>query len=216
MIDRNLIRTNPELVKENIRKKFQEQKLKLVDEVIELDQKFREAKSRGDTLRSQRNAISKEIGGLMAKGLKEEAEQTKAKVAAISQELADLKTKEEQFTADIRERMLVIPNIIDASVFPSARTTARMWRLSALASPSVPDFEIPYHVDIMEALDGVDLDSARKTSGNGFYYLTRRHCAPAFGHPLLCPGFHDRPGLHLLYPPLHDPQQRGYRRHELF
>ena len=116
MLDMKFVRTNPELVKENIRKKFQEEKLKLVDEVIELDQQFRDAKSRGDFLRSQRNTISKQIGALMAKGEKEEAEKTKQKVAELAQELADLKEAENTLSAQIRERMLVIPNIIDPSV----------------------------------------------------------------------------------------------------
>ena len=116
MLDIKLIRTNPDLVKENIRKKFQDDKIKLVDEVLELDQQFRDAKSRADFLRGQRNTISKEIGALMAKGMKEEAEKTKAKVAEISKEQADLEVLEEKLTADIRERMLVIPNIIDDSV----------------------------------------------------------------------------------------------------
>ena len=170
MLDINLLRTNPDLVKENIKKKFQDEKLMLVDEVVELDRQFREAKTRCDQLRAQRNSMSKQIGGLMAKGLKEEAEQTKAQVKAMAQELADLEAKEVEYEAQIRERMLVIPNIIDESV-PIGRNDSENVEVERFGEPAVPDFEVPYHIDIMERLHGVDLDSARKTSGNGFYYL---------------------------------------------
>lgn len=135
MLDIKLVRANPELVKENIKKKFQDEKLVLVDEVLELDKQFRDAKSRGDYLRSQRNTLSKQIGGLMAKGQKEQAEEVKAQVTAMAQELADLEVKEEQLTEEIKKRMMVIPNIIDES-FRLARTTAKMWKWSALASRS--------------------------------------------------------------------------------
>lgn len=171
MLDMKFVRTNPELVKENIRKKFQEEKLKLVDEVIELDQQFRDAKSRGDFLRSQRNTISKQIGALMAKGEKEEAEKTKQKVAELAQELADLKEAENTLSAQIRERMLVIPNIIDPSV-PIGKDDSENVEVERYGEPAVPDFEVPYHVEIMEKLNGIDLDSARETSGNGFYYFS--------------------------------------------
>ena len=170
MLDINLLRQDPQRVKENIKKKFQEEKLVLVDEVVKLDREFREAKSRGDLLRSQRNSISKEIGALMGKGLKEEAEKTKAKVAAIAGELSELKAKEEELTQQIRERMLVIPNLIDDSV-PIGKDDSENVEIERFGEPVVPDFEVPYHVDIMEGLDGIDRDSARRTSGNGFYYL---------------------------------------------
>lgn len=170
MIDIKLIRTDPELVKENIRKKFQDEKLVLVDEVAEMDQKFRDTKARCDLLRSQRKTISKEIGGLMAKGLKEEAEATKAKVADIAKELEELEALEEKLTADIRERMLVIPNIIDESV-PIGKDDSENVEVERFGEPVVPAYEVPYHVDIMEKLAGIDLDSARRVSGNGFYYL---------------------------------------------
>ncbi|HIZ19492.1 MAG TPA: serine--tRNA ligase [Firmicutes bacterium] len=170
MLDMHLLRTDPELVKENIRKKFQDEKLPLVDEVVEFDRQFREAKSQGDALRSKRKTISKEIGGLMGRGMKEEAERKKQEVAAIAQELADLEQKEEELSAKIRERMLVIPNIIDPSV-PIGRDDSENVEVERFGEPAVPDFEVPYHVDIMERLNGIDLDSARKTSGNGFYYL---------------------------------------------
>ena len=170
MLDMNLIRTNPDLVRENIKKKFQDAKLPLVDEVIELDKKNREAIQRADYLRSQRNKISKQIGMFMGKGMKEEAEAAKQQVKDMQDELAELEKKEEEYAAQIRERMLVIPNIIDESV-PIGKDDSENVENERFGEPVVPDFEIPYHVDIMERLNGIDLDSARKTSGNGFYYL---------------------------------------------
>ncbi|MCI8405467.1 MAG: serine--tRNA ligase [Oscillospiraceae bacterium] len=170
MLDIKLLRTEPELVKENIRKKFQEEKLPLVDEVIALDQEFRDAKTRCDQLRSQRNTISKQIGGLMAKGQKEEAENLKSQVAQMAKELEALELREEECSAEIRKRMLVIPNIIDPSV-PIGKDDSENVEVERFGEPAVPDFPIPYHVEIMERLRGIDLDSARRTSGNGFYYL---------------------------------------------
>ena len=170
MLDIKFLRTNPDIVKENIRRKFQEEKLPLVDEVIAFDEEFRTAKTRCDYLRSQRNAISKQIGGFMAKGQKEEAEQAKAQVTSMAKELSALEAREEELSALIRERMLVIPNIIDPSV-PIGKDDSENVEVERFGEPAVPDFEVPYHVDIMERLNGIDLDSARKTSGNGFYYL---------------------------------------------
>jgi seryl-tRNA synthetase len=170
MLDIKFLRTNPEVVKENIRKKFQDRKLALVDEVIELDRQYRDAKARGDALRNQRNSISKEIGKLMASGQKDEAEKNKTKVAEIAQEMTDLSMLEDKLANQIRERMLVIPNIIDPSV-PIGKDDSQNVELERFGTPGVPAFEVPYHVDIMEKLHGIDLDSARKTSGNGFYYL---------------------------------------------
>ena len=170
MIDINLIRTNPDLVRENIKKKFQDAKLPLVDEVIELDKQNREAIQRADYLRSQRNKISKMIGGLMAKGQKEEAEAAKQQVKDMQDELAALEVKEEELAAEVKKRMMVIPNIIDASV-PIGKDDSENVENERFGEPVVPDFEVPYHVDIMEKLDGIDLDAARRTSGNGFYYL---------------------------------------------
>ncbi len=171
MLDINLLRTNPDLVRENIRKKFQFSKLKLVDEVIALDREYREALQRADWLRNQRKTISKQIGALMGQGKKEEAEQAKAQVGAMAQELAELEGREETYKQEIRSRMLVIPNIIDASV-PIGKDDSENVEIERFGEPKVPSFEVPYHVDIMERLQGIDLDSARKTSGNGFYYLT--------------------------------------------
>ncbi len=170
MIDIKLIRTNPDLVKENIKKKFQDEKLELVDKVIELDKKFRETKLECDNLRNMRNVKSKEIGGFMKKGQKDEAEKVKAEVAEIGKKLEELEQLEVKTEADIREIMLVIPNIIDDSV-PVGKDDSENVEVERFGEPAVPDFEVPYHVDIMEKLNGIDLDSARKTSGNGFYYL---------------------------------------------
>ena len=170
MIDIRLIRTNPELVKENIKKKFQEQKLVLVDEVLDLDAQLRAAASEADALRNQRNVSSKQIGALMAQGKKEEAEEAKKLVASIGPKLEELQAKEAELQAEVRKRMLVIPNIIDDSV-PIGHDDSENVEVERFGDPVVPDFEVPYHVDIMERLSGLDLDSARKTSGNGFYYL---------------------------------------------
>ncbi len=170
MIDINLIRNDPDLVRENIKKKFQDAKLPLVDEVIELDRQNRAAMQQADALRNRRKVTSKEIGGLMAKGLKAEAEAKKAEVAAIAEELAALEVKEEEYAAEIKRRMQVIPQIIDESV-PIGRDDSENVEIERFGEPAVPDFEVPYHVDIMERLNGIDLDSARRTSGNGFYYL---------------------------------------------
>ena len=170
MLDMKFLRMNPEIVKENIRKKFQEEKLELVDQVIELDEECRAAKTRCDYLRSQRNTISKQIGKLMAQGKKEEAEETKSQVTAMAQELQELEEKTNQLNEEIRKRMLVIPNIIDPSV-PIGKDDSENVELERFGEPKVPDYPVPYHVDIMESLAGIDLDSARKTSGNGFYYL---------------------------------------------
>ncbi len=170
MLDIKMIRSNPELVKENIKKKFQDHKLVMVDEVIEMDTAFRAAKTRGDELRGMRNTISKEIGAFMAKGQKDEAEKTKEKVAAVSKELAELEVLEEELAVKIKERMMSIPNIIDDSV-PIGKDDSENVEVEKFGDPFVPAFEVPYHVEIMEKLRGLDLESARKTSGNGFYYL---------------------------------------------
>ena len=170
MLDIKLIRTNPELVKENIKKKFQDEKLVLVDEVIAMDKEYREAKTRADELRAKRNKMSKEIGGLMAKGQKKEAEKIKAEVKQYGADLEALAAKETELEGEIKKRMMVIPQIIGDDV-PIGKDDSQNVELERFGEPVVPDFEVPYHVDIMEALNGIDLDAARKTSGNGFYYL---------------------------------------------
>ena len=170
MLDIKFLRANPDIVKENIKKKFQDQKLPLVDKVIELDAQYRDAKAKGDALRAKRNTVSKQIGALMGQGKKEEAEEAKKQVAEIAGELERLSALEPELEAKIREIMLVIPNIIDPSV-PIGKDDSENVEIQRYGEPAVPDFEIPYHVDIMESLNGIDLDSARRTSGNGFYYL---------------------------------------------
>ena len=170
MLDINLLRNDPEKVRENIRKKFQDAKLPLVDEVIELDKQNRAAIQRADFLRSERNRISKMIGGLMAKGQRDEAEKAKQQVKDMQTELAELESKEEEYKEEIRKRMMVIPQIIDDSV-PIGKDDSENVENERFGEPVVPEWEIPYHVDIMERLDGIDLDAARATSGNGFYYL---------------------------------------------
>ncbi len=170
MIDIKLLRVDPELVKENIRKKFQDEKLVLVDEVVALDAEWRAAHTRCDALRNQRNVISKQIGGMMARGERDKAEEAKKEVVAMADEMASLEAHEAELEAQIRERMMVIPNIIDPSV-PIGRDDSENVELQRFGEPVVPPFEVPYHVDIMERLNGIDLDNARKTSGNGFYYL---------------------------------------------
>ncbi len=170
MIDIKFLRQNPDIVKENIKKKFQDENIPMVDEVIEFDKEQRECQQRSDYLRNQRNVISKGIGGLMAQGKKDEAEAEKKKVTEMAEEMAELDKKMADLSAKIRERMLVIPNIIDESV-PIGKDDSENVEVERFGEPVVPDFEVPYHTDIMEARDGIDLDSARRTSGNGFYYL---------------------------------------------
>ena len=170
MIDIKFLRENPEAVKENIRKKFQDSKLPLVDEVIELDKESRKTQQEADDLRANRNKISKEIGGLMKAGKKEEAEAKKAEVAAGAKKLEELEAKEAQLQEKILKNMMVIPNIIDPTV-PIGKDDTENVEITKYGEPVVPDFEIPYHTEIMEKFDGIDLDSARKVAGNGFYYL---------------------------------------------
>ena len=170
MLDMKVIRENPELVKENIRKKFQDEKIALVDQVIVLDRENRETKQKADDLRMMRNKLSKEIGALMKQGAKEEAMVKKAQVQSMAEELAQLEEKEDQLAEEIKKIMMVIPNLIDPSV-PIGKDDSENVELKRYGEPVVPDFDIPYHSEIMEAFDGLDLDSARKVAGNGFYYL---------------------------------------------
>ena len=170
MIDIKFLRENPDVVKENIKKKFQDHKLILVDEVIVLDQQYREATKTGDDLRSKRNSFSSEIGNLMKQGKKEEAEEIKKKVQEINAQLQENEQKETNFQAQIKERMMKIPNIMHESV-PIGKDDSQNVEVQKYGKPIVPSYEIPYHTDIMESLDGIDLDSARRVAGNGFYYL---------------------------------------------
>ena len=170
MIDIKLIRENPDFVKENIKKKFQDEKLPLVDEVRDLDEKYRAAKQHGDDLRAERNRVSKQIGALMREGKKEDAEACKQRVKDVDKELGTLEVEENNMQEEIRKRMLVIPQIIDPSV-PIGKDDSENVELQKFGEPVVPDFEIPYHTDIMESFDGIDLDAAGRVAGNGFYYL---------------------------------------------
>ena len=170
MIDIKFLRENPDVVKENIRKKFQDEKLPLVDEVIELDSKSRAAKAEADDLRNKKNVISKEIGALMAQGKKEEAQAKKEEVAANSKRLAELEEQEKELSEKVLKIMMTIPNIIDPSV-PIGKDDSENVEVQKYGEPVVPDFEIPYHTDIMERFDGIDIDAAGRVAGNGFYYL---------------------------------------------
>ncbi len=170
MLDLKFVRENPEIVKQNIKNKFQDSKLVLVDEVIELDEQNRAAKQEGDALRAERNKLSKQIGALMGQGKKEEAEEMKRLVTDASDHLAELEKKESELDEKIKKIMMTIPNIIDPSV-PIGKDDSENVEVQRYGEPVVPEFDIPYHAEIMESFDGIDLDSARKVAGNGFYYL---------------------------------------------
>ena len=170
MLDIKFVRENPDLVKENIKKKFQDHKLELVDQVIELDKKYREFQLEGDTLRMDRNSLSKEIGNFMRQGKKEEAEAIKAKVNEINSKLENIEKDTDEYGNKIKEIMMRIPNIIHDSV-PIGKDDSQNVEIQKYGEPLVPSYEIPYHTDIMEKLAGIDLESARRVAGNGFYYL---------------------------------------------
>ena len=170
MLDIKFVRENPDVVKENIKKKFQDAKLPLVDEVISIDAELRAAKTEADELRAIRNKTSKEIGALMGQGKKEEAEAAKEKVKEFGDRLAALEAKESELGEQLTKKMMVIPNIIDPTV-PIGKDDSENVEITRYGDPVVPDFEVPYHADIMESFNGIDLDAARKVAGNGFYYL---------------------------------------------
>ena len=170
MLDIKFVRENPDIVKENIKKKFQDNKLPMVDEVIELDKEVREIQQEADALRAKKNSIAKQIGALMAQGKKEEAEEVKKEVAKNASRLAELESKEPEVREKLTKLMMVIPNIIDETV-PIGKDDSENVELERFGEPVTPSFEVPYHTDIMEKLNGIDLDSARKVAGNGFYYL---------------------------------------------
>ena len=171
MLDIKFVRENPDVVKENIKKKFQDQKLPLVDEILELDKKTREVKFHGDELRNSRKTLSNKIGALMKEGKKEEAVKVKEEVAKINDELLENEKLEEEYSSSLKQKLMRIPNIIDNSV-PIGKDDSENVEIEKFGDPKVPDYEIPYHTDIMEKLSGIDLDSARRVAGNGFYYLT--------------------------------------------
>ena len=170
MLDIKFVRENPEIVKQNIKNKFQDKKLPLVDEVIELDDQNRKIKKEVESLRAEKNSLSKKIGGLMKEGKKEEAEEIKAKVAAGNDKIDELTAEEKRTAEEIKKRMMVIPNIIDPSV-PIGKDDSENVELERFGEPVVPDFEVPYHTEIMEKFNGIDLEAARNVAGNGFYYL---------------------------------------------
>ena len=170
MIDIKFLRENPEIVKENIKKKYQEHKLPLVDEVIELDKKSRELQLRGDELRSKRNTLSNQIGNMMKQGRRDEAEEIKKEVADINNELLENEKLEDEYKVKVKDIMMKIPNIMDASV-PVGKDDSENVENEKFGDPFVPEYEIPHHADIIEKLNGLDKESAGRTSGNGFYYL---------------------------------------------
>ena len=170
MLDIKFVRENPEIVKQNIRNKFQEQKLPLVDEVLELDTENRKIKQEVEVLRAEKNKLSKQIGALMGKGKREEAEEVKAKVTAQADRITELSEREKKVEEELKKIMMVIPNIIDASV-PIGKDDSENVEIEKFGEPMIPDFEIPYHTEMMERFDGIDLESARRVAGNGFYYL---------------------------------------------
>ncbi len=170
MLDIKFVRENPDIVKENIKKKFQDSKLPLVDEVIELDKKAREIQQEADELRAKKNSIAKQIGALMAQGKKDEAEEVKKEVAKNAARLAELEKIEPEIREQLKSKMMIIPNIIDPTV-PIGKDDSENVELAKFGEPVTPDFEVPYHTDIMEKVNGIDLESARKVAGNGFYYL---------------------------------------------
>ena len=213
MLDLRFVRENPEIVKQNIRNKFQDAKLPLVDEVIELDEENRKVKKEADDLRASRNKISKQIGALMGQGKKEEAEEVKKQVTAASDHLAELEEKEKDLEERIKKIMMTIPNIIDPSV-PIGKDDSENVEVQKYGDPVVPDFEIPYHTEIMEKFNGIDLDSARRVAGNGFYYLMG-DCETSLRSDRICKRFHDRPWIHILRTAVYDPQRRCHRRYEL-
>jgi len=191
MIDVKLIRENPELVKENIRKKFQEHKLELVDKVIELDKKSRELSLKCDNLRMNRNKLSDQIGMLYREGKKEEAEKMKQEVVSINEELEENEKLEEQYKNEIKEMMMKIPNIMHPSV-PIGKDDSENVEVQKYGEPVVPKYEIPYHTDIMESFSGIDLDSAREVAGNRFLLFDRKYCKTTFSTFKLCKGFYDK------------------------
>ncbi len=212
MLDIKFVRMNPDVVKENIKKKYQDEKLPLVDEVLELDQRNRDIKQEVEGLRAERNKISKQIGACMAQGKKEEADELKKKVQENADRVESLSAEEKKVEADIKKIMMTIPNIIDPSV-PIGKDDSENVEIQKYGEPVVPDYEIPYHTDIMEKFSGIDLESAGKVAGNGFYYLmgdiARLHSAVlSYARDFMI-------RIHLLYTSVHDPEQCGDRCYEL-
>ena len=203
MIDIKLIRENPDLVKENIKKKFQDHKLSLVDEILELDVKNRKVKLENDELRMKRNSLSSQIGSLMMSGKKDEANSIKEEVSKINDTLKINEELEDKYAVEVKDKMMRIPNIIDSSV-PIGKNDTENVEVQRFGEPVTPSYEIPYHSDIMEKFDGIDLDSARRVSGSGFYYLTRRYCKITFCYSCICKRFYDKQKFYILHSSIYD------------
>ena len=213
MLDIKFLRANPDVVKENIKKKFQDQKLPLVDEAIELDIKIRDIKVEGDTLRTRRNSASGEIGKLMREKKVEEANKIKEEVRNINDKLVDLEKEEAELSAKLKKIMMTIPNIIDPSV-PIGKDDSENVEVKRYLEPKVPEYEVPYHLDIMEKVNGIDLDSARKVSGNGFYYLMGNIARLQSGVLAYARDFMINKGFTYCIPPFMI-RRRSYRCYEL-
>mgnify|MGYP002087359130 CR=1 FL=1 len=218
MLDIKFVRDNPEAVKENIRKKFQNAKLPLVDEVIALDAEKRAAMNEANDLRAQRNQLSKRVGMLMGQAKKDpsklaEAEEAKAQVKANADRLAQLEEMEGRLTQQITKIMMVIPQMIDPSV-PIGPDDSHNVEVQRFGEAKLPEFDIPYHTEIMERFDGIDMDCRRAGVRQRILLSDGRYCPAPRGRAGLWPGFHDRQGLHLLHSPVYDPRQRGGGRHE--
>ena len=214
MLDIKFLRENPEVVKQNIRNKFQDNKLELVDKVLELDKENREIKQEVEALRAERNKISKQIGALMAQGKKEEAEEVKKQVAASGTRIEELSTREKEVEEELLKDMMVIPNIIDPSV-PIGKDDSENVEAERFGEPVVPDFEIPYHTDIMESFGRNRSGRSKRSCRKRILLSDGRHCTPPLCHPFLCKRFHDRPRIYLLRTAFHDPRQRRKRCYEL-
>ena len=206
MLDIKFLRSNPDVVKQNIKNKFQDEKLPLVDEVIELDKRNREIKQEVEALRAEKNKASKEIGAMMAQKKLEEAEALKKKVAESNGRINELSEEEKEVEEKIKKNMMIIPNIIDPSV-PIGKDDSENVEVERFGEPVVPDFEIPYHTEIMESFNGIDLDAARRVAG--------RYCKTAFSSNRLCKRFHDQQRIYLLCSAVYDQKQCCNRRYEL-
>ena len=213
MLDLKFVRENPEIVKQNIRNKFQDEKLPMVDEVIALDVKRRQTQQEADELRASRKKISKQIGALMAQGKKEEAEEVKQQVTKNAERLAELEAQEAEIGEKVTSIMMRIPNIIDPSV-PIGKDDSENVEIQKYGDPVVPDFEIPYHTDIMERFNGIDLEERQKGGRQWFLLSYGGYRETSFRCDFICKGFHDRQRIYLLCSSVHDPQQCGYRSYE--
>ena len=214
MLDIKFVRNNPDVVKQNIKNKFQDEKLPLVDEVIELDKRNREIKQEVEALRAEKNKASKEIGAMMAQKKIEEAEALKKKVAESNGRINELSEEEKEVEEKLKKNMMIIPNIIDPSV-PIGKDDSENVEVEKFGEPVVPDFEVPYHTEIMEAFNGIDLDAARRVAGNGFLLSDGRYRKTSLSSYLLCKRFHDQQRIHILCTAFHDQKQRCNRCYEL-